>query len=84
MGQRYTLYIHACLILLILFNSCVNFSKGEPNNWNGHEDCQEFDLMNNQANDITCTMHYCIICQLSTNTVFHFQGGKSKSICCKI
>lgn len=54
--------------------SGIKWAKGEPNNWNGQEDCQEFSSLNNHANDIRCNKAICMICQLPSNTVFHLQG----------
>ena len=56
-------------------NKRNKYTLGEPNNWNGHEDCQEFLSRENIANDVTCNKHVCMICQIPTNTVFHLQGG---------
>ena len=55
----------------------VYLLKGEPNNWNGQEHCQEFKSLSNDVNDISCNMNLCLICHIQTNTVFHLQGNDS-------
>ena len=51
--------------------------KGEPNNWHGNENCQEFRALKNYANDVTCNKPICMICQIPTNEVFHLQGNNA-------
>ena len=57
-------------------NTSINLLKGEPNNWNGQEDCHEYFSIENHANDISCNKLMCMICQIPTNTLFHLQGCK--------
>ena len=57
-------------------DTSIYLLKGEPNNWNGQEDCHEYFSIENHANDISCNKLMCMICQIPTNTLFHLQGYK--------
>ena len=50
------------------------FFKGEPNNWNGNEDCAEYMNTIHMINDNNCNVERCLLCVLKQGQIFHLQG----------
>ena len=54
-----------------------NWRDGEPNNWEGEEDCMATHALEPRFNDISCSEKYCPVCQIQ----FRKQRFQLRGVC---